>query len=103
MLEHCEQMRTNYFSQITHEFRTPLTIILGMSKQLREQKDLSHNNSLTYLTAIERQGRNLSELVNQLLDVVNLPVASKTMQWKTGDIIGFVEMVTETFSIYAKQ
>lgn len=103
MLENCEQMRSNYFSQITHEFRTPLTIILGMSKQLREQKDLSHNNSLTYLTAIERQGRNLSDLVNQLLDVVNLPVASKTMQWKTGDIIGFVEMVTETFSIYAKQ
>jgi len=103
MMENCEQMRSNYFTHITHEFRTPLTIILGMSKQLREQKELSLHNSLTYLSAIERQGRNLSELVNQLLDVINLPLASKTMQWKTGDIVGFVEMVSETFSIYAKQ
>ena len=35
--------------------------------------------------------------------MINLPLASKTMQWKTGDIVGFVEMVSETFSIYAKQ
>jgi K+-sensing histidine kinase KdpD len=56
MMENCEQMRSNYFTHITHEFRTPLTIILGMSKQLREQKELSLHNSLTYLSAIERQG-----------------------------------------------
>jgi len=74
-----------------------------LSKQLREQKDLSGNNTLTYLTAIERQGRNLSDLVNQLLDIANLRTADDSIEWKTGNIVSFVEMVSETYSIYARQ
>lgn len=103
MLQQAEQLRNDIFTKITHEFRTPLTIILGLSKQLREQKDLSTNNSLTYLSAIERQGRYLSELVNQSLDIANLYMADKTMEWKTGNIVAFVEMVSETFRLYAEQ
>ncbi|MBP6174768.1 MAG: hybrid sensor histidine kinase/response regulator, partial [Fermentimonas sp.] len=71
MLKRIEQIRSNIFAKITHEFRTPLTIIIGLSKQLREMKDLSDNKVETYLNTIERQGRNLSDLVNQLLDISN--------------------------------
>lgn len=103
LLQNGEQIRSDVFTKITHEFRTPLTIILGLSKQLREQKDFSGNNTLTFLTAIERQGRNLSELVNQLLDMANLRAADDSIEWKTGNIVSFVEMVSETYSIYARQ
>jgi DNA-binding response OmpR family regulator/nitrogen-specific signal transduction histidine kinase len=103
ILQNGEQIRSDVFAKITHEFRTPLTIILGLSKQLREQKDLSGNNTLTCLTAIERQGRNLSDLVNQLLDMANLRTAEDSIEWKTGNIVSFVEMVSETYSIYARQ
>ena len=72
-LKRVEQIRSNIFTKITHEFRTPLTIILGLSKQLRDQKDLINNNvAETFLNAIERQSNYLSELVNQLLDISNL-------------------------------
>jgi len=103
ILQNGEQIQSDVFAKITHEFRTPLTIILGLSKQLREQKDLSGNNTLTYLTAIERQGRNLSDLVNQLLDIANLRTADDSIEWKTGNIVSFVEMVAETYSLYARQ
>lgn len=103
ILQNGEHIRDDVFTKITHEFRTPLTIILGLSKQLREQKDLSGNNTLTYLTAIERQGRTLSDLVNQLLDMANLHTVENPVEWKTGNIVSFVEMVYETHSIYAKQ
>ncbi|WP_019537773.1 hybrid sensor histidine kinase/response regulator transcription factor [Proteiniphilum acetatigenes] len=103
MLQQTEQRHNDIFKKITHEFRAPLTIILGLSKQLQEQKDFSNNNSLTYLNAIERQGRYLSEMVNQLLDVANLYAAEKTEEWKTGNIVAFVEMVSETFRLYAGQ
>lgn len=103
ILQNGEQIRSDIFAQITHEFRTPLTIILGLSKQLREQKDLSGNNSLTYLSAIERQGRNLSDLVNQLLDITKLQTADDSIEWKTGNIVSFVEMIFENYSIYARQ
>lgn len=103
ILQNGEQIRSDIFAQITHEFRTPLTIILGLSKQLREQKYLSGNNSLTYLSAIERQGRNLSDLVNQLLDITKLQTADDSIEWKTGNIVSFVEMIFENYSIYARQ
>lgn len=103
VLQNGEQIRNNIFAKITHEFRTPLTIILGLSKQLREQKDLSGNNILTYLNAIERQGRNLSDLVNQLFDITKLHTANDPIEWKTGNIVAFVEMVFENYCIYANQ
>ncbi len=74
-----------------------------MSKQLREQKDLSGNNTLTYINAIERQGRNLSELVNQLLDITKLQMTDDPVEWKTGNLVSFVEMIFESHSIYARE
>lgn len=103
MVERADQLRSDIFTKITHEFRTPLTIILGLSKQIREQKNLSNGNLATYLNAIERQGKNLSELVNQLLDIVNLQTTPSNMERKTGNLVAFVEMVAETFRIHAGQ
>ena len=103
ILQNGTHLRNDVLTKITHEFRTPLTIILGLSKQLREQKDLSGNNTLTYLTAIERQGRTLSDLVNQLLDMTNLHTTDDSVEWKTGNVVSFIEMIYETHSIYARQ
>jgi len=103
ILQNGAHLRNDVLTKITHEFRTPLTIILGLSKQLREQKDLSGNNTLTYLTAIERQGRTLSDLVNQLLDMTNLHTTDDSVEWKTGNVVSFIEMIYETHNIYARQ
>lgn len=103
ILQNGEQMRNDIFAKITHEFRTPLTIILGLSKQLREQKNITSNNAQTYLNAIERQGRNLSDLVNQLFDITKLSTGEGTIEWKRGNIVAFMEMIFENYSIYASQ
>lgn len=97
-----EQLNNAFFTKVTHEFRTPLTIILGLSKQLREQNDLS-SNSRSYLNAIERQGRYLSDMVNQLLDIANFYVGDKPLEWKTGNLVAFVGMIAESFQLYAIQ
>lgn len=98
-----ERFISDIFVKITHEIRTPLTVILGLSKQLREQENLTAKNLSIYLGAIERQGKSLSELVNQLLDIANLQTSEKALEWKTGNIVTFVEMIAETFRIYAGQ
>jgi len=100
--EQAKKMQTDIFAKTTHEFRTPLTITLGMVRQLRGQKELS-TNSITYLNIIERQGQNLTELVNQLLDFANLYSKEFVLEWKTGNIIAFVEMIAETFRIVAEE
>lgn len=100
-LKRVEQIRSDIFAKITHEFRTPLTTILGLSRQMREMKDISPNHSVTFLSAIERQSKNLSFLINQLLDIANLQSEVNTIEWKTGNIVSFVNMVTESFAILA--
>ena len=100
-LKQLEQIRSDIFAKITHEFRTPLTTILGLSRQMREMKDISPNHAGAFLSAIERQSKNLSFLVNQLLDITNLQSEVKTIEWKTGNIVNFVNMATESFAILA--
>lgn len=103
VLKKTERIRTDIFRKITHEFRTPLTIISGLSRQLREQKDLSANNTITYLNAIERHGKVLHDLVNQLMDISELKSESKNLEWKTGNIVIYINMITETFQNLASQ
>ena len=100
-LKRVEQIRSNIFTKITHEFRTPLTTILGLSRQLREMQDISPSRASSFLNAIERQGKSLSLLVNQLLDITNLQAEVNSVEWKTGNIVNFVNMVTESFTILA--
>lgn len=103
LIRHDEQALGDIFAKITYELRTPLTVILGISKQLRVQKDLSNGNLNTYLNAIDRQGKNLSELVNQLIDVADLSQSAKDTPWETGNVAALVEMTFETFRIPAQQ
>ena len=100
-LKQLEQIRSDIFAKVTHEFRTPLTTIIGLSRQIREMKDISPNHTGAFLSAIERQSKNLSFLVNQLLDITNLQSEVKTIEWKTGNIVNFVNMATESFAILA--
>ena len=100
-LKQVEHIRSDIFAKITHEFRTPLTTILGLSRQMRELKDISPNHAGAFLSAIERQSKHLSFLINQLLDISNLQSEVNSIEWKTGNIVNFVNMVTESFAILA--
>ena len=59
-------MRENFFTNITHEFRTPLTIILGVSQDLQQDESEEIRKRAE---SIERQGQGLLTLINQLLDI----------------------------------
>lgn len=101
MLHDVEQMRSDFFTKVTHEFRTPLTVILGLSRQLKEMDNLPPQASTAYLNAIERQGKNLLNLVNQLLDIARLKTLPGAAEWKTGNLVAYAEMIAETFRLYA--
>ena len=102
-LRQTELMRADFFSRTFYQFRTPLTIISGLSRHLQEEKNNSPQNRLTYLTAIERQGRSLSNLVNQLLDVSSLRNDNIPIEKERGNLVTFMEMLAETFSHFAEK
>lgn len=68
VMRRMEKVRSNFFTNVTHEFRTPLTVILGISEQL-QREDIDEREVKAGLGVIRRQGKNLLGLVNQLLEV----------------------------------
>ncbi len=90
-----EETRTTFFRNITHEFRTPLTVILGFGKQLMENKVEDPIKLRKIGETIYRQGSGIIELVNQLLEITRLRTTTITPEYKTGDIVAHIRMLVE--------
>lgn len=99
-LRQMERMRTDFFTNITHEFRTPLTIILGLVEQMRKT-DAGKEETERYLLSIQRQGNNLLGLVNQLLDMSKLMAKADRKQWYRGNVVAYIRMALDCYREYA--
>lgn len=66
-LKEAQQTQNRFFTNISHEFRTPLTLILGPAKQLKER--ITDNKSKEELELIHRSAKKLNRLVDELLDI----------------------------------
>lgn len=98
-LKRLAALRENFFTNITHEFRTPLTVILGLSHDLQatdaeEVKDKAQT--------IERHGKGLLALINQLLDISKIKSSVGNADWRNGNITAHLTMIVETYRDYAR-
>ena len=92
-------LREHFFTNITHEFRTPLTIILGLSHDLEANEAAEVRDKAL---AINRQGKALLELINQLLDIAKVKSAVGKADWRNGNIMAYLTMVVESYQDFAK-
>lgn len=97
-LQELDNAKTVFYTNITHEFRTPLTIILGMAAQLKTQVFESGKEGLKM---IERNGQQLLRLVNQMLDLQKLESKSMPLNMIQGDLVTYVKYLVESFQSYA--
>ena len=102
IMRHMETVRSQFFTNITHEFRTPLTVILGLANRLSENTGKDHESNASLQTII-RQGDHLLNLVNQLLNISKVRSSIEEPDWRTGDIVAFIRMIVENFQIFAQQ
>ncbi len=102
IMRHMEGVRSKFFTNITHEFRTPLTVILGLANRLSEKMEKDQESSASLQTII-RQGDHLLNLVNQLLNISKVRSSIEEPDWRTGDIVAFIRMIVENFQIFAQQ
>lgn len=66
--ENASQAKTNFLAHMSHEIRTPLGIILGFTELLSDP-GLSTQERATYISTIQKNGRLLASLINQVLDL----------------------------------
>ncbi len=88
-LQELDTIKTKMYTNITHEFRTPLSIIQGMTEQL-EGNEKAKNT-------IQRNSFNLLNLVNQMLDLSKLEAGNMPIKLVQSDVINYLSYLTESF------
>ena len=92
------KMNMSFFANISHEFRTPLTMISGPVNQLCDDNSIkSENKQLLYI--IQRSVNRMLKLVNQLLDFNKLDNDALKLKVKRADITSDILRLTEIFRI----
>ena len=102
MLKEMETMKSNFFTNITHEFRTPLTVIHSAAGHIMKETPVDsplHRDA----EDIMRHGKSLLSLINQILDIAKLSSGSRCRpEYCRGDIVGYVTMICECHRPYAR-
>ncbi|RYY61914.1 MAG: response regulator [Chitinophagaceae bacterium] len=93
-----DNVKTQLYTNITHEFRTPLTVIMGMAQQLIKQPDEQFRQRMDMIV---RNGQNLLDLVNEMLDLSKLETGKMQLQITHGDVLLFLRYIVESFNSLA--
>lgn len=102
-IEEINQMKLRFFTNISHEFRTPLTLISGPIDKLRSNKEIS-DKELHYLVELMHKNvRRLQRLIAQLMDFRKLENQKLTLAVSQGNFVSFVEEITQVFKEFCKQ
>lgn len=96
-LAELDALKTQFFTNISHEFRTPLTLILGPIMDLKRKLPTE-----PVLEIMERNGNRLLSLINQLLDLSKLEANQLNPQPEPGDLAVFLWTLTRSFSSLAE-
>jgi signal transduction histidine kinase/ligand-binding sensor domain-containing protein/DNA-binding response OmpR family regulator len=91
-----DMLKLKFLTNISHEFRTPLTLIISPLERIIKNSEPGTNRD--QLNLIQRNARRLLNLVNQLLDFRRLEVQGLTLLPANGELIGFCKEITDSFS-----
>lgn len=98
-LRELDQLKSRFFANISHEFRTPLTLILGPLNQLLSGK--ANSDPETLYLMMKRNGERLLQLINQLLDLSKLEAGKMKLNLVQSDIWGFLRLQAGNFESQA--
>ena len=101
-LKRLAEYKTKLYTNLAHEFKTPLTLISGPIKKQLLTPDLK-SDSKQELQLAERNTDQLLRLVNQLLELSKLESGSMTLKVKQNDLGLYLRVLSESFQFLAEQ
>ena len=100
-LKEMDQMKSRFFANISHEFRTPLTLIMGpLEQRLSNCRDKEQERELEMML---RNSRRLLTLINQLLDLSRFDSGKMNLQAVRQDIVPFLRGIVNSLDSLALQ
>ena len=102
MLDELSQTRNNYFTNIAHEFRTPLTVILSAARSISRNAGDEDTVREDSKDIIAHSG-DLLNLVNQVMEVARMTsTLAPEPVWRKGNVKDYVSAVCERYARYAE-
>ena len=99
-----DRAKTTFFSNVSHEFRTPLTLLLGpLEEALREARVQQDPASRSRLELIHRNGLRLQKLVNTLLDFSRIEAGRIEANYERTDLPALTAQLASMFDSAMKQ
>jgi signal transduction histidine kinase/ligand-binding sensor domain-containing protein/DNA-binding response OmpR family regulator len=100
-LHEVDEMKSRFFANISHEFRTPLTLILEPVKQISEI--VEDDKIRSDLQIVHKNANRLLGLVNQLLDISKLESGTMKLQTIYQNIVPLLKALALSFTSYAER
>lgn len=100
-LKELDKIKSRFFANISHEFRTPLTLIIGPVEQFFN--DEKSEKKRKKLSMILRSSKKLLELINQLLDLSKLESGKLQLKYEKVDIVELSRRITSMFESMAER
>jgi DNA-binding response OmpR family regulator/nitrogen-specific signal transduction histidine kinase len=98
------QLRSQLFANLSHEFRTPLTLILGPLRSLLDGRHGQLSGDVREQAALmHRNGQRLQRLIDQILDLTRLQAGAVTLNRRVHDAVAFTRGVTQAFTPLAER
>ncbi|MEM6335465.1 MAG: ATP-binding protein, partial [Bacteroidota bacterium] len=97
-LEELDRLKTRLFANLSHEFRTPLTILLGPIEDALARQAAIPEPLAGQLPTMQQSARRLLELINQLLDLAKLEAGALNLDRQRTDLVTLARGVTATFA-----
>lgn len=102
---HLESIRNEFFGNISHEFKTPLNIILGIVQLIDKNIELDNitkENLIRHVDIMKQNSYRLLRLVNNLIDISRIDIGYYNLQPSNYNIVKVVEDITLSIAEYVK-
>lgn len=96
-LKQLEQIRTDFVANVSHEIKTPITAIVGLTETLIEGAIEDKENAIKFLNMIKKHGERLNSLVDDLLTLSRIELGDIKVEKKIVDIHEIIDTVISTF------